>query len=45
LAFADAINSLSERMPLDGAITSTLGRLASGVMPEKSRSVSYGVFG
>jgi hypothetical protein len=32
-------------MPFDGAITSTFGKLASGMMPAKSRCVLYGVSG
>src|SRR5712691_5010444 len=41
-AFAAATSSFTERMPFDGAITSTLGSKASGMTPVRSRSVSYG---
>src|SRR5438094_1979176 len=42
LAFAAATSSFTERMPFEGAITSTLGSKASGMTPVRSRSVSYG---
>src|SRR5216117_3196232 len=41
-AFAAATSSFTERMPFEGAITSTLGSKARGTTPVRSRSVSYG---